>query len=204
MDMSSMPPKFPGYVYLVRTESRDVYKVQFVGGGMGGTVQMKIGTPSATEAEAKTFGPAGEYDRTYIDLATSSAVFPAPKKSDWDVKFGRTEFPMGAENTGGRSSILLNTAAGVSGAVVEGEAIDQVLNIAGVEWISDPHAIGHSWYIFDHDTRRFSVAENTNLIKRADGTITKFQIGSFYGPDGEQFHSVFEYLNGDESGSFDK
>ncbi|KMQ52551.1 hypothetical protein CHISP_0320 [Chitinispirillum alkaliphilum] len=196
MDLSSMPPSYTNTIYLVKTHDNSVYKVQFTGATMAGGVRMKIGTPSQDDAEELTFGPVGDYDMVYINLATKSAVDFAPPKDQWDLRFGRTEFAMGTM-TGGRSSIVLNTAGGVEAAVLEDVSIDNVENISALNFSNELFTIGYEWYAFDQASRIFSLLNNTYVVRTVTGNYAKFQIGTFYSIDDDprkQFWSIFEYL----------
>lgn len=193
MDLSSMPPRFTNEVYLVRIHDNTVYKVQFVSASMAGQVQMRIGELAEQNVEPVTFVLNNNYDMLRIDLRTRESVSHAPPKNEWDIKFLRTEFVMGTR-TGGRSSVLLNTAASVRAGVVDSVNIEDVGSADGVELSADPFAIGHSWYTFDHATRIFHILLRTYVIQAGSGNYAKLQIHTFYGPNGEQFWSIFEYV----------
>ena len=198
MDLSGgMPPSYTEQVYLLKTKGANNYKVQFTGAGMGGTLTMKIAAPDAATADEQTFSHNSDYEYTYIDCASKQAVLVAPKKDAWDIRFGRTEFAMGT-STGGRSSIAINTAGGVSVAVVEDKDIDEVTEAGPLSYSTDLLAIGNGWYEFDRDTRTFSVEKKTYVVKTTGGNYAKFQPATFDGPNGESFWCVFEYLYQDD------
>jgi hypothetical protein len=192
MDLSSMPPTYTNQVYLLKTEAGN-FKVQFTGAGMGGTVKMKIAAPAEATADEQTFAHNSEYDYTYINCVSKQAVMVAPKKDAWDIRFGRTEFAMGAM-TGGRSSVAINAKGGVEAATAEDSRIDEVLATGALSFSDDILAVGHSWYTFDHSTRTYSVNQNTYVFKTTEGNYAKMQIATFTGPNDEGFWSEFDWL----------
>ncbi len=193
MDLSSMPPSYTEEVYLLKTKGASHYKVQLTGAGMGGSVTMKIGAPEVSSADEKTFTHNSDYEYTYIDCESKQAIKVAPAKDAWDIRFGRTEFAMGTR-TGGRSTIAINCAGGVEAAAVEGNDIDEVSGISGLSFSGDMLTIGNGWYDFDHDTKTYSVVQNTYVVKTTEGNYAKFQLATFDGPGGESFYCFFEYL----------
>lgn len=92
----------------------------------------------------------------------------------------------------GRSSVLLNVYKGVKAGVVSGRLIDQVPNSSGVGFLKAVDAIGYGWYSMAGMPPAFSVAENTYIIKTAEGNFAKFQPETF-AKDGKNFIMDFSY-----------
>jgi hypothetical protein len=201
MNSTIMPPTFSKQVYLLKTKGSGNYKIQITGAGMNGSIKVKIATPAETMAEELSYTHNSEYEYTYIDCSSKQAVLVAPKTNTWDLRFGRTEFAMGTA-TGGRSSIAINSAGGVSVAVAEGKNIDEVTDASSFTYSNSMFSIGHGWYAYDHDAKVYSVAKNTYVLKTTEGKFAKFQIATFDGPGGEAFWCLFEYLYQDDSTAF--
>ena len=196
IDMSSMPPKYTGKVFIVKTEDKKMYKIQIVGAtkSSGISLTIKIDSLSGSGVAGSVFSKDANYDYAYIDLGTKSVVVFAPKIAEWDVKFMRTEWLMGT-SVGGHSSILLNTFSGVKAYLLENSTLDAVTSVINANFSTNAHTIGHHWYTFDKSTMTFAVDNNVSIIKTPDEKVFKLQMSTFYGgSDGKkQFTSIFEF-----------
>ncbi|ERP31240.1 HmuY family protein [Chitinivibrio alkaliphilus] len=203
LDMTSMPPEFTREVFLIRSGDDAYYKIQFVNATMGGGVEMRIDSPDGDGGEVHTFGPANDREYTSIHLGDRRQVTAFPPHDEWHIRFGRTEWSMG-DRIGGRSSIAINSSAGMEAVILPDTDIEEVTSVGSREFADDPLGIGHNWYTFDHDERVFSVDPATSLIRLPDNSVVKMQIHTFYGPGGEQFWCDFEYLFANEDGIFEQ
>ena len=205
-----------GKVYAIKTGAGTWFKVKFNSFGPQGQYSITVveGLDGTTEATISGgLGSAAPYGYVYFDLDTKAAIDPAaagiPKADGWDILCTRTDDIVsnaGSPYYANRSSILINSAKGVTAAKVEGKNIEEVLQIPAESAFSSTidTAIGYSWYSTSGMPPTMSAATNTYVVKTVEGTYVKFQPGSFYGPNSESFYMSFRYYAGDNSGTFDK
>lgn len=188
-----------GTVYLVKDEAGIYYKLVFTSyGPMGQYSVNAVEGLSGTSTETISGTIDAAYGYTYFDLGTQAAVTVAPKKSEWDILFTRTNDILddgsGGAYIAGRSDVLLNTAGGVEGATVDDTAIEAVVNISDYTFSSVIDTLGYSWYTHNHSaTPAYSVNTLTYVVETTEGNYAKLQPGSFYGPNSEQFYMTFRY-----------
>ena len=94
----------------------------------------------------------------------------------------------------GRSSVLLNIFKGVKAKAIAGKLIDEVADadMSDDGLSGDIDAIGYGWYTTAGMPPVYSVAENTYIIKTAEGNFAKFQPETF-AKDGKNFIMDFSY-----------
>ena len=183
-------------VFLVKDEAGTFYKVRFIAYGPGGTYTIKFVTSlDGTDEKSITGRLDGTYGYTYFDLSAGKAVEVAPPTSEWDVAFARTEDRIRVDYVAGRSDVLINTAGKVEAAVVTDTAIEGVTDISELTFSPKIDALGHGWYKHTHGaTPAYSVNTVTYITKTTEGCYAKFQPGTFYGPNEEQFYMRFRYF----------
>lgn len=196
-----------GTVYLVQDEAGTFYKVVFNSYGPMGQYDLDVVTGlDGTTVTDVTGSLDGDYGYTYFDLGSGAAVSVAPPSDEWDVAFARTNDRLSAGYVAGRSDILLNTAGAVEGAEVADTAIDGVSDTSTLTFSTDVDALGHGWYNYDHDRDPgFEVDTVTYVVQTTEGNMAKFQPGTFYGPNDEQFYMEFRYhYQGDGATTFSR
>ncbi len=192
---SGMGSTYTKNVYLIYTEDGSFYKMQVTGSlPMGAGLRLHIDSLSGDGAVEDTFETDGLYDYVYVDLGAKTTVDVAPKKADWDVRFGRTGDYIMSSLKSGRSSVAINTKAGVEVAAVSDAQLADVTDAANLSYSTDLLAIGHSWYDFNRDTRVYELAPVVYVFKTAEGNYAKMKMLSFKGPNDERFWSVIKYL----------
>jgi len=181
------------YVYLAKDEAGNCYKFQ-IDSISGSTYKLRIDTLDGNSTSTIDVTIDNNYDYIYVDLGTKSVVSFAPPKSDWDIKFGRTEEYIGGPmGWVGRSSVSVNIASSVKSALVE-KNIEDVKSASGLTLSPDLLNIGHNWYTYNHATHTYSVdPQKTWIIQTVEGNYAKFQMLTFYGPNKEKFYSEFKF-----------
>ncbi len=184
-----------GTVYLVKDEAGTFYKVVFNSYGPMGRYDIDVVTGlNGTTVTSITGSLDGDYGYTYFDLGSGATVSVAPPKDEWDVAFARTNDRLSAGYVAGRSDVLINTEGNVQGAEVADTAINGVTDTSALTLSSDVDVLGHSWYNYDHDRDPgFEVNTVTYVVQTTEGNMAKFQPGTFYGPNDEQFYMDFRY-----------
>ena len=212
------PAAADGKVYAIKTGTGKWFKVTFtsfgpmgqysitVVEGLSGTVQVQI---------SGSLSAATPYGYIYIDLDEKKDVTTTagiPKADEWDILCTRTDDILN-QGSGtapvpyyaNRSSILINSAQGVTAAKVEGD-IESVLSVPGAGAFSSKidAAIGYGWYSSSGMPPTNTVNNNTYVVKTVEGNYAKFQPGTFYGPGNESFYMTFRYwYQGDGAETFD-
>jgi hypothetical protein len=134
---------------------------------------------------------------------TGTAV---PKAADWDILGTRTDELQTEDGVtvsaqmpvANRSSILLNIYKKVSAGVVSGKLITDIKDSTDIDFREAVDAIGYGWYSMAGMPPVFSVAQNTYIIKIAEGKFAKFQPLTFNNGGGNFTMDFAYYYEGGE------
>lgn len=181
-------------VYLIKDALGKYYKVQFEKFDSTGSYLLHVAQGLVDTAASLSGSLQSNIPSAYFDLNIDSEV-SAKLPADWDIRFARgVEFTEGPLGIGARSAVMLNTDAHVQAGFIAGKKFDEVTSVAGVSFSGDVDAIGANWYTYNSSANPpYSVNPGVWIVKTQDGKFWKLALLTFYGPQGEEFYTVFQF-----------
>ncbi|MCK5132584.1 MAG: hypothetical protein KAR40_10595 [Candidatus Sabulitectum sp.] len=188
-------------VFIIQTEDRSFYKVQFTRATMitGVSITAKIDALNGTGAAEAIFTKDSDYDRGYIDLGSEAVVAFAPRTTEWDLKFARGNqlIDVGGGNymVHGMSAISINTTDNIKAYILEETNFEDVTSIESTSFSGEVNVIGNKWYTFSGQPDMIFTCDNDVSVIKTDAGTYKLQMSTFYGgADGDEFFSsIFEF-----------
>ncbi len=126
----------------------------------------------------------------------SSAAGGLITQQDWDIKMAVLPTEVPNAGTFNFPAILMNSGAGVKGAMIDDQNFADVDaaaagNLQGEEegaWL-----IGTDWFNYDQNTHRVSSKEAVYVIETTGGKRVKFQVQNYYNEQGESGYISMRY-----------